>query len=179
MFDPLAVAVWSEHKQWLWYKQPVVWKSMLIISEIWTQTPSPLCSSLHLSAATDTRRRWKNHRGLRTSSSVSMCVFWLCVGSRINFTRGLNYGLNILVALQIFLINLIWLGQHLCAIRRGCCEGRVPEKCLKIIGARADLVCKCVRVSSSTGLCVGRLTGMWGRKNDQRIKLMRRKWKDC
>lgn len=34
------------------------------------------------------------------------------------------------------------------AIRRGCCEGRVPEKCLKIIGARAAV---CVR------LCVGRL----------------------
>lgn len=34
----------------------------------------------------------------------------------------------------------------MCAIRRGCCEGRVPEKCLKIIGARAA-VCECVHLS--------------------------------
>lgn len=33
----------------------------------------------------------------------------------------------------------------MCAIRRGCCEGRVPEKCLKIIGARVA-VCECVCV---------------------------------
>lgn len=34
----------------------------------------------------------------------------------------------------------------MCAIRRGCCEGRVPAKCLKIIGARAAM-CECVHVS--------------------------------
>lgn len=45
----------------------------------------------------------------------------------------------------------------MCAIRRGCCEGRVPEKCLKIIGARAaECVC------ASVCVCVGRLEGGMG-----------------
>lgn len=50
----------------------------------------------------------------------------------------------------------------MCAIRRGCCEGRVPEKCLKIIGARAGRTCVSVRAcmcECECGLCVGRLEG--------------------
>lgn len=39
----------------------------------------------------------------------------------------------------------------MCAIRRGCCEGRVPEKCLKIIGARAAV---CVRMCVCLSVCV-------------------------
>lgn len=49
----------------------------------------------------------------RSSMSVCVCsgrVRWWEHATHIYFTPGLNYGLNIFVALQIFLINLIWLG---------------------------------------------------------------------